>query len=276
MMKKTLLSVVFALCAWLAVCAQQFYGVDMDKLTLIMEQSEKLPQDNAVFLMNSTMETLTKTPMAYRKALELAERRLGNPADSLHSEELYIAALQHSVKGYVLGASEKERQQRLLDNALKNRIGTEAANLEFVTPDGGTHRLSDYAGKHVLLYFNDPDCDACQKVKQRMEQSTVIKGLVDDGKLAVVAVYPDDNAKLWKRGTYPEWMVNGWDKAQQIEENELYVMPPALPVFYLLSPERIVLMKNEASLTRMENALGKVMASGTTDAVAVAKMLFMK
>ena len=71
-------------------------------------------------------------------------------------------------------------------------------------------------------------------------------------------------------------MVNGWDKAQQIEENELYVMPPALPVFYLLSPERIVLMKNEASLTRMENALGKVMASGTTDAVAVAKMLFMK
>lgn len=272
-MKKLFLSAVLAIAACLSSSAQ-FYGIDVDKLATLFEQASKLPQDNAVIVVNSTMTALSQNPQGYRKALELAENRLGNPADSLHNEEMYIACLEHAVTSYVLGNNEKERPKLLLETAKRNRIGTTAANIEYVTPDGKEHHLNEPGDQYTLLYFNDPDCDACQRVKDNMEQSSVLKDLVNQGLLTVVAIYADNNQKLWKKATYPMWMVNGWDKKQAIENDGTYVLPATLPVFYLLAPDKTVLMKNEPSLKRIENALGRVMTSSDKDPKSLAKMLF--
>ena len=273
MMRKLIFSAFLAIAACMS-CSAQFYGVDVDKLSLLFKQAGKLPYDNAMIVMNSTMTALSQNPQGYRKALELAENQLGNTADSLHNEELYIACLEHAASSFVLGSSEKERPKMLLEMAKKNRIGTTAADIEYVTPDGKEHHLNEPCEQYTLLYFNDPDCDACQKVKANMEQSTTLKSLVDQALLRVVAIYPDNNQKLWKKSKFPAWMVNGWDKKQAIENDGTYILPATLPVFYLLAPDNTVLMKNEPSLKRIEGALSRVMTSSDKDPQSLAKMLF--
>ncbi len=272
-MKKLIFSAILAITACLCGNAQ-FYGIDVDKLAMLFGQASKLPQDNALIVVGSTMTALSQNPQGYRKALEFAESRLGNPADSMHNEEMYIACLEHAATGYVLGNNEKERYKLLLDMAKRNRIGTTAADIEYVTPDGKEHHLNEPGSQYTLLYFNDPDCDACQRVKANMEQSTTLKGLVDQGLLRVVAMYADNNQKLWKKSKLPVWMVNGWDKKQAIENNGTYVLPATLPVFYLLAPDKTVLMKNEPSLKRIEGALGRVMTSSDNNPQSLAKLLF--
>ncbi len=261
-------------CASCLISHAQFQGIDVDKLSLLVKQASTLPMDNAILVMKSTMTALSDNPMGYRKALEFAESHLGNPADSLHNEELYITCLEHATQSYVLGKSEKDRPRLLLESAKKNRIGTAASDLVYVTPDGQTHHLTEACDQYTLVYFNDPDCDACEKVKARMDQSPTLKSYVDQGLLQVIAIYPEDNQKLWKKASYPAWMINGWDKKQTIENEGTYMMPASLPVFYLLSPDKIVLMKNEPSLNRIEAALNKVMASANKDPQALAALLF--
>lgn len=272
-MRKYFFSALVAVLSCLSAGAQ-FYGVDIDKLGTLFSQASKLPQENALIIVSSTMNALSQNPAGYRKALEMVENRLGNATDSLHNEEMYIAALEHAVNGFVLSNSEKERPRLLLEAAKKNRIGTTAADIEYVTPDGATHHLNEPCEQYTLVYFNDPDCDACQLVKARMEQSTTLKGYVDQGLLKVVAIYPEDNQKLWKKASYPAWMVNGWDKNQQIENDGTYALPASLPVFYLLAPDKTVLMKNEPSLNRVEKSLGRVMTSADKAPQSLAKLLF--
>ena len=272
-MKKLFFSAVLAIASCLC-CSAQFHGINLDKLASLVQQASTLPKDNAIVVMSSTMTALSENPMGYRKALEFAETRLGNPADSIHNEELYIACLEHATQSFVLSNSEKSRPRLLLEAAKKNRIGTPAADIEYVTPDGKLHHLNDPCEQFTLVYFNDPDCDACEKVKARMDQSPTLKSYVDQGLLQVIAIYPEDNQKLWKKASYPAWMINGWDKKQTIENEGTYMMPASLPVFYLLSPDKIVLMKNEPSLNRIEAALNKVMASANKDPQALAALLF--
>lgn len=272
-MKKLIFSAFLVLASCLC-CNAQFHGIDVEKLALLVQQASTLPKDNATLVMNTTMTALSENPMGYRKALEFAETRLGNPADSLHNEELYITCLEHATKSFVLSNNEKSRPRLLLEAAQKNRIGSPAADIEYVTPDGKSHHLNEACEQFTLVYFNDPDCDACEKVKARMEQSQALKGYVEQGLLKVIAIYPEDNQKLWKKSTYPSWMINGWDKKQQIENEGTYLMPATLPVFYLLSPDKTVLMKNEPSLNRIEAALSRVMLSADKDAQSLATLLF--
>lgn len=272
-MKKTIITLLVAFAAMTA-CAQ-FYGVDINKLGPVLKQAQALPRDNAMIIVKSIMTATEKNPMAFRKTLEFVEIHLGNPADSLHNEDMYLAALEHAAKSYVLSSSEKERPQLLLEMAKKNATGTKAADLEYVTPDGKTHRLSEANGKLTLVYFNDPECDACQQVKQNLDASSV-KDLAKAGQLNVVAINPVNNEKKWKKAEFPAWMTNGWDKKQQIENEEVYVMPVSLPVFYLLAADGTVLLKNEPSLKRIEAALAKAVAAKDLPSADLVKLLFNK
>lgn len=272
-MRKLIFCVMLA-CASCLISHAQFQGIDVDKLSLLVKQASTLPMDNAILVMKSTMTALSDNPMGYRKALEFAESHLGNPADSLHNEELYITCLEHATQSYVLGKSEKDRPRLLLESAKKNRIGTAASDLVYVTPDGQTHHLTEACDQYTLVYFNDPDCDACERVKSRMEQSQTLKSYVDQGLLKVIGIYPESNEKLWKKSTFPSWIVNGWDKKQQIENEGTYVMPTSLPVFYLLAPDKTVLLKNEPSLKRIESALDKVILSADKTPQSLVTLLF--
>ena len=232
-----------------------------EKYNQLLEQMVNLEQRKAEFLMNATMETLAKDPKGYRQMMELAERRFSDAADPIHNEGLYMVVLKHVTENFVLSNAEKEKQRLLLEGAKKNMIGSVAADFDYVVAgDKATHHLKDLKADNILVYFNNPDCESCEAVKQRLAENELINKLVNDKKLIVLAIYPYDDQKLWKKAKYPKMMINGWNQSHQIEYAELYDLP-TLPCFYLLDKDYKVLIKNEGSLNKVEAMLKKLTES---------------
>ena len=261
-MKKLIFAAIVAIAGW---CTTQAQSVPApEKYNQLLDQMISLEQPKAEFLMHATMETLAKDPKGYRQMMELAERRFSDPADPIHNEGLYMVVLKHATENYVLSNTEKEKQRLLLEGAKKNMIGTRAANFDYVTPgDKPPHQLYDLNADYVLVYFNNPDCESCETVKKRLEESELINRMVNSKKLIVLAIYPYDDQKLWKKAQYPKMMINGWNQSRQIEYNELYDLP-TLPCFYLLDNGHKVLMKNEGSLNKVEAMLKSLLSAGAT------------
>lgn len=273
-MKKLILGIVIALATINATQAQTpFFGIDQNKVVSLVSQAEKMPHDNAILIISTTFQALSNNPKAYRKALDTVLPRLSEPTDSMHNEELYIAVLKHAVSSLTLTNSEKELPKALLQQALKNKIGDIATDIDYVTTTGKQEKLLNNDNKFTLVYFNDPDCDACAKVKENLNASETIKKAVTDGKMRVVAINPMSNEKLWKKASMPEWVVNGWNKSQTINNDGIYELP-TLPVFFLLSTDNTVVLKNEASLQRVEKIVDKVLNGNATTAEDIIKNIF--
>ena len=271
-MKKLILAAMVAIAGWLTTQAQSMPAPE--RYNEFLEQMAKMDQKKAEFLMNATMETLSKDPKAYRQMMELAEKRFSDAADPIHNEGLYMAVLKHTTEKYILSGAEIEKQRLLLEGAKKNMIGSVAADFDYVTPDDkAVHHLKDLKANYILVYFNNPDCESCEKVKERLSTSELINKMVNDKKLIVLGVYPYDDQKLWKKAKYPKMMINGWNQSRQIEYAELYDLP-TLPCFYLLGKDYKVLAKNEGSLNKIEallNALTTASVAGPAPAPETGK-----
>lgn len=252
-MKKLILTAIVAIVGWLSIYSQSTPAPE--RYNEFLEQMAQMPQRNAEFMMSATMETLSKDPKAYRQMMELAERRFSDPADPIHNENLYLAVLKHVTEHFVLSGAEKEKQRLLYEGAKKNMQGSIATDFDYVTPKDKTVRhLKELKADYILIYFNNPDCESCETVKERLANNELINKLVNEKKLIVLGIYPYDDEKLWKKANYPKMMINGWNKSHQIENNELYDLP-TLPCFYLLDKDYKVLIKNEGSLNKVEAML---------------------
>lgn len=271
-MKRIILASLVAIAAWFSAQSQSVPAPE--RYSQLLEQIVRLDQNRAEFLMNATMETLAKDPKGYRQMMELAERRFSNAADSLHNEGLYMVVLKHATESFVLSGAEIEKQRLLLEGAKKNMIGTVAADFDYITPnDNAVHQLKDLKADYILVYFNNPDCESCEIVKERLANNATINQLLNDKKLIVLAIYPYDDQKLWKKAKYPKMMINGWNKSRNIEYGELYDLP-TLPCFYLLDKDYKVIIKNEGSLNKVEaklKDLTTVQETGPAPAAPVAK-----
>lgn len=185
--------------------------------------------------------------------LARAEERLYTPGADGYDERAFVAVLTRALASPLMDAEHSMRPRMLLEQADRNRPGTVAADFAAVTLAGDTLRLSDVTAPYTLLFFNDPTCDDCLSVKQQLAQSIVLKALADEGRLAVVAVYPYDDEAAWRRGSYPSWLINCWDSKQAIDTDGLYVLR-RMPTLYLLGPGRTVMLKDTA-VEAVERAL---------------------
>ena len=252
-MKQFIFTAIVAIAGWLGAQAQSMPAPE--KYNSFIEQIAALDGDKAEFLMNATMESLIDNPKGYRQMMDLAEKRFSDPADPIHNEKLYMVVLNHAIEKYVLSGAEKEKQRLLLEGAKKNMIGSVAIDFDYVTPnDKNVHHLKDLKADNILIYFNNPDCESCEAVKERLANNELINNLINEKKLIVLAIYPYNDQKLWKKAKYPKVMINGWNQSQQIENVELYDLP-TLPCFYLLDKDYRVLIKNEGSLNKVEAML---------------------
>ena len=252
-MKKFIFTAILAIVSWFNTQAQSMPAPE--RYNSFIEQVAALDPERAEFLMNATMESLVDNPKGYRQMMELAERRFSDAADPIHNEKLYMVVLKHATEKYVLSNAEKEKQRLLLEGAKKNMIGSVAADFDYVTTnDKDVHHLKDLKADYILVYFNNPDCESCEAVKQRLESNETINQMVNDKKLIVLGIYPYDDQKLWKKAKYPKMMINGWNKSRTIEYGELYDLP-TLPCFYLMDKDYKVLIKNEGSLNKVEAML---------------------
>lgn len=202
-------------------------------------------------VVRGAMETLLRraatTPAMFDHFTELAESYLYDPNSPMRNEDLYIPVLETIIALPSVDSLLKIRPRHQLTTALKNRPGMQAADFSYTTErtEGGTAsrrtaRLSDIKADYTLLFFYDPDCPDCKRIKQFIASSEVfvyLTGGVGNKWLTVLALYPD--------------------KGQLLRNKELYDLR-AIPTLYLLDSNKRVLLK-DAPVERIEQYLSEVL-----------------
>ncbi|MDR1455349.1 MAG: DUF5106 domain-containing protein [Tannerella sp.] len=187
--------------------------------------------------------------------LEILAKYLHEPNSPFRDDELYIPVAHYLIADAHSGEAEKIRMRYTLKGLLKNRPGTVAADFAYVLPDGRQGRLHDIAADCTLLMFYNPDCHACGEIIASIRQSSAIRRLTADGKLAILLFYPDEDVEIWKAhwADIPKDWINGYDRQLKVKNSEIYDLR-AIPSLYLLGRDKTVLLK-DVNFDRLERFL---------------------
>lgn len=191
---------------------------------------------------------------AYTMLAEIAEKYLYEPDSPLCDDNRYMIFLEGFLRSPILDEYEKIRPAYQLNTARKNRTGSTAADFAYIGRDGRRRTLHDTVGESVLLVFYDPECGHCMEVMASLRDDSAIRAAVNDGRLAVVAVFADGDRESWKR--LPDVIPDEWTDALDttgVQERELYSFKQ-LPALYLLDEDKRVLLK-ECDLRMLSQSL---------------------
>lgn len=181
---------------------------------------------------------------------EMSEKYLYDPNSPLRNEEYYIPVLQYIVSSPKIDEINKIRPRYQLELAMKNRPGMISADFTYTLRNGKTGKMSGIAAEYTILYFNNPDCHDCKRVRTYMANSSVINELLGDNslpcykrRLAILSIYPDADLPIWLQADYPKSWINGYDAKQVITKEPLYDLK-AIPTIYLLNKDKRVILKD--------------------------------
>lgn len=208
-----------------------------------------IPQDKAIDTITGVMDAAMRADSTmFAHFAEMSEKYLYDPNSPFRNEEYYIPVLQYIVSSPNVDEISRIRPQYQLEMAMKNRPGMIAADFTYTLRNGKTGKMLGIAAKYTILYFNNPDCHDCQRVKNLMAKSSVINKLLEDtvsskNKLAILSIYPDSDLPIWLNAVYPRKWINGYDAERIINDRQLYDLK-AIPTLYLLDSNKRVILKD--------------------------------
>ncbi len=164
----------------------------------------------------------------------LADKYLYEPASPMRDDGLYVMFLQVLVGNRNVPKAEKAGPRWRLERMMMNSVGRKARDFEYETDGGMKMKLSKTKGEYVLVYFHDPECRDCRRMKDALDKSEIIVSMVGSGRMKIIPVSIDDEDKM-------------------LYFNELYDLR-SFPSLYLLDVRRRVLLKN-ASVAEVEEAM---------------------
>ena len=248
------------------VLAHYWDGFDFEDRTWIADtvSMEQAFADWAFILLNIPQEIAVKhagrpiakaavdSPMFVR-FLEIAGHYFDDPGSPYRSEEIYIPILEAAVAASGIEDIYKVGSRVAVQRARRNHPGEPAAEFVGTTAEGGEVSLSQLGGEYKLLFFYTPGCPECRRAEQYIASSKLFRGLIDSGRLSVLAIYPDTDYEQWRR--HLAELPAGWtvvcDPRQQINLRQTYVVR-ATPSFYLLDGQNKVILKDVFSVERIE------------------------
>lgn len=147
--------------------------------------------------------------------------------------ELYLTVLEMTLT-VPLDSAFLIRPLAQLELARRNRIGYQAENFSFSTSTVGHCELYGIGNEWCLLMFHRPSCEVCRGTISEMHHSTVLKSLIQNDMMAVVAISDEE-----EQASADGW-IYGCDHGA-VERERLYEIQQ-FPCFYLLdSNHRVVL-----------------------------------
>ena len=177
--------------------------------------------------------------------LKLSEQYLYEPASPVCDEEKLIPFLRYVIQSSSLQDIEKIRPNYLLENCLKNRIGTVANDFTYTLMNGEKDNLHAINAEYTLLYFNDPDCGDCQLLIKQLTTSPIVNQLIESGKLKIITVYVNEDLEAWEK--HASDVLHTWtysyDAEQKINFEVTYDIKH-FPTIYLLDHEKKVILKD--------------------------------
>lgn len=203
------------------------------KIGAIVDSDNAFMQEH----INILMEKVTGFEVNDR-FLSLAEKYLYEPNSPYYNDELYLFFLKYEARFHFRNLSQSARYKRHYIMMQKNPKGKPATDFTYETQKGNKGTLYDIDAKFLILFFNDPTCSECKKVKEELISK---KETLELFGAKVFALYIDNNPTEWRLATYPTEWINGY--APEIDSDDLYNIR-ALPCLYLLDNKKQVIFKD--------------------------------
>lgn len=195
--------------------------------------------------MDRALQSAASNPNMFRYFWTTLKRYLDDPNSPIRDEDLYITVCQSIGKLENIDIVIKSNAAFYLQQAIKNRVGSQAADFRFTDEKGRKRKLSSVSANYTLIFFYDPECDNCTKMKQDMREMDFLNALIDDSKISILAFSPQDNVQEWKQHLSecsPKW-INGYDPNGDFSSKQLYDIK-AFPTLYLLDKNKKVVLKD--------------------------------
>lgn len=171
---------------------------------------------------------------------------LYDPTSPRYDETLYLPFVEAAMRSDSLPAAERDRLVFAREQIRKNYPGTAATDFSYKDVEGGSHHLRGlYDAVPILIFFFRPDCGGCDVIAQQMRHSAVLDRALEERQIRILALATAGTVEEWeeKRSHFdPRWLQGR--NVRDFEGIELYDFR-AMPTFYLLSGEGIVLIKDQ-------------------------------
>lgn len=204
--------------------------------------------DTVHMSIDALLEKMKKDPKHLLILGEIAEKTLYSDSAEVLSDELYLPfAKAVATNKKIPGASRArfEHQAKVLENT---QVGATMADFVYETPAGDRQSFYSITTPYTLLFVNDPDCEDCALTRVRLAADYNTKQLIDDGRLTILSIYPDEATDEWRAeaAAYPaNWKVGAW------ADTDEWVDLRFPPVLYFLDKDHKVMAKN----LQLENVL---------------------
>lgn len=174
---------------------------------------------------------------------EVLEKFLYRADSPLRNEYYYLTVVDYVLKNESISPMHKERfvaQRKLITS---NQVGSVANDFSYVTKEGDAGTMAGINAAYLLIYFNNPDCHECGRMKEMMENSPELNLALNSRQLVILSVYVDKDPAIWQKAKYPEAWIDGHNADQSIMNNSLYDLR-AIPGLYLLDKNKRVIIKD--------------------------------
>ncbi len=183
----------------------------------------------------------------YRFFIEAFDFYLNDALSGLREEQWIEPVWHQMLKSKWCTLADSAKIDFFLKMADKNRVGSTATDLDYITIQGQKGKLSEINAELLLVYFYIPGCEQCIRTREWIEMDTAYQELHKAGILQVLAFYPEKDMN--KFHTYRTSVPNSWinardpDGRSQLEEEEKYQMRGA-PTMYLLDKNKRIILKD--------------------------------
>ena len=184
----------------------------------------------------------------------LAEKMFHDPNSPFRNDEQYIPVLEAQIASPYYDEYERMVPQYDLHTAMQNRIGHKANDFRYTVASGRTSNLYSLKSEYILIYINNPGCPMCREIQRAIEESSLLTQMIEQRRLAVLAIYPDKELDEWRKHPLPATWIDAYDKGCQIEQQRLYDLR-AIPSLYLLDGQKRVLVKDSTSVAEIEEVV---------------------
>lgn len=215
-----------------------------------------ISESNALNVLDSIVNKAAKDSSLFRKTLTYLETPFGNPNSAYKNENLYSSLLQAKIKSPWYDSITKAKARGYLYLQTQNRVGSAANDFIYITPAGFKKKMYDLHSDFILIYFYNPECNACKEMKEALIASTVIANKMATGELKILAVYTDREEKMWldHLNEMPKEWIHGRDEDEYLFKNSVYNLK-AIPSIYLLDKDKKVVLNDCVEMFAIEKYL---------------------
>lgn len=184
---------------------------------------------------------------SFYKFFDRVESILGSNVSPYKVEHTYIKMLQNALTYKNLEENHQRRWTRELQTINKNLDGSILPDFNIVMSNGDTTSFHKIESEYMILYLQHPTCPTCHEVRNRMANYPVLNTAIAKGRIKVLTVYFEDDAKVWSnfvtsRNANPNWL-HSWNYDQSIEDQQLFDTR-TIPFMFLVDKDKKVIRKD--------------------------------